>query len=55
MNIEELKRDPEVLLKQCDRYIARMYGQVPHDARPEWTARLVEIVLRSVLRVARSA
>lgn len=55
MNIEEITRDPEVLLEQCDRYIARVYDQVPSEARAEWTARLVEIVVRSVLRVARSA
>ena len=45
VNIEELKRDPEVLLKQCERYLGRVYDQVPHEIRGEWVGRLIESVI----------
>ena len=45
VNIEELKNDPEVLLKQCERYLARVYDQVPHEIRGEWVGRLIESVI----------
>jgi len=44
-NIEELKHDPEVLLKQCERYLARVYDQVPDEVRGEWVGRLIESVI----------
>ena len=43
-NIDEIKRDPDVLLQQCVRYFNKVYGQVPREARTEWLAKLKEVV-----------